>query len=259
MKQTFPKIIFFYISVLITLFGCQAGSKIKTLKDDVLGEFVFVKGGIFIAGNTTNQEQPCLENNLLGFNCDSAQTKVNSFFMGKTEITQIQWQKVMGTNPSFHVCPNCPVENITRTDIDAFLAKININDKSKYRLPSLSEWEFAARGGVLSIGYKYPGTNDLNEVAWHKNNSDHSTHEVAKKRPNELGLYDMAGNVAEFCNKGRNFDTDLSLNKEREKGGAFLSDSSTCKTGYLRQKFYHDLVPDENNNYTGFRLLMEVK
>ncbi len=259
MKYAILKISFFTLPVLMTLFSCHAGSKIKTLSDDILGEFVLVKGGSYIAGNTHEQEQPCKKNNILGVNCDSAQAEVERFFIGKTEITQAQWQKVMGSNPSFHSCPNCPVENITRSDINAFLTKINKSAKSKYRLPSLSEWEYAARGGIMNIASKYPGSNDLNAVAWHNRNSNNSTHEVAQKQPNELGLYDMAGNVAEFCNKDRNFDTDLTLDKEQEKGGAFLSDSSSCKTGYLKQKFYHDLPPDENNNFTGFRLLMEVK
>jgi formylglycine-generating enzyme required for sulfatase activity len=116
--------------------------------------------------------------------------------MGRTEVTQAQWQAVMGNNPSyFKNCPQCPVETVSWEDAQRFVDKLNAqNDGFKYRLPTEAEWEYAARSGTTG---DYAG--NLDSMAWYSGNSGNKTHEVATKQPNAWGLYDMHGNVWEWC------------------------------------------------------------
>jgi len=126
---------------------------------------------------------------------------LSSFFIGKYEVTQEQWRAVMGNNPSSHWgCDRCPVAGIRWDDAQEFISKLNQLTGKRYRLPTEAEWEYAARGGNRSKGYEYSGSNDIRLVAWYSDNSDTETHPVGRKRPNELGIYDMTGNVYEWCN-----------------------------------------------------------
>ena len=123
----------------------------------------------------------------------------SSFWLGRYEVTQQEWFEVMGTNPSYHAhCPTCPVENVSLVDIYGFIQKLNSKTGKKYRLPNAVEWEFAARGGIHSQGFRFSGSNFIDAVAWYKENSQGETHPVGKKRANELGLYDLTGNVWEY-------------------------------------------------------------
>ena len=155
-------------------------------------QMVRVEGGTFTMGGTP--EQKCAP----GWYYPAHRVAVRSFEISKYEVTQELWAAVMEGNPShFPTCPQCPVENVSWNDVQAFLRKLNTRG-GRYRLPSEAEWEYAARGGVQSRGYQYAGSDDLNAVAWYGENSGGKTHPVGQKQANELGLYDLMGNVLEW-------------------------------------------------------------
>lgn len=152
-------------------------------------DMIKVKGGTFEMGNKNgkNYEKPVHK------------VTLSSFYIGKYEVTQKEWKAIMGNNPSSHKGDNYPVENVSWEDIQDFLKKLNANTKHKYRLPTEAEWEYACRGGVSSNLLTYSGANTINSVAWYGANSGTETHLVGTKQPNELGIYDMSGNVMEWC------------------------------------------------------------
>ena len=131
----------------------------------------------------------------------------HGFWMGACEVTQAQWRALMKTDPSQYKGDELPVEMVSWYEVAEFCRKLTDREREAgrspegyvYRLPTEAEWEYAARGGMRSRGFKYPGSDDPNEVAWHWPGSSDETHDVGTKRPNELGLYDMAGNVWEWC------------------------------------------------------------
>lgn len=122
-----------------------------------------------------------------------------NFSIGETEVTQELWQAVMGSNPSYYSGTNLPVEKVSWNDCQTFITKLNELTGKTFRLPTEAEWEYAARGGNKSKGYKYAGSNSLSDVAWYTDNSSSKPHPVKQKQANELGLYDMSGNVGEWC------------------------------------------------------------
>ena len=157
--------------------------------------FVMVKvsGGTFQMGATSSGD-------LLDRDKPVHQVTLSDYYIGETEVTQELWQAVMGSNPSkFTGSGQLPVEYVSWDDCQTFITKLNELTGMQFRLPTEAEWEFAARGGNSSQHYKYSGSNNIDDVAWYSNNSNRNTHEVGTKAPNELGLYDMSGNVREWC------------------------------------------------------------
>ena len=144
-----------------------------------------------------------------------------SFHICKYEVTQKLWSAVMEENPSDMQGDDLPVEQVSWNDCQRFISKLNELTGKKYRLPSDAEWEYACRGGNQSKGYAYSGSNDIGEVAWYDGNSEGRTHPVGQKLPNELGLYDMSGNVWEWCQ-----DMHESIGSCR--GGSWIHNARNC-------------------------------
>ena len=158
-------------------------------------KMVFVEGGTFKMGCTPDQWPDVFRNE-----GPVHEVTVWSYYICETEVTQELWQAVMGTNPSkFTGDPKRPVEMVSMFDCARFVDKLSEITGKSFRLPTEAEWEFAARGGTKSRAYKYSGSNIVDDVAWYIDNSGETTHAVASKMPNELGIYDMSGNVCEWC------------------------------------------------------------
>ena len=157
-------------------------------------KMIRVQGGTFMMGATP--EQGC---DVCGSEKPAHQVTLSSYSIGETPVTQELWQAVMGSNPAKFKGIQRPVERVSWDDCQEFISRLNQKSGRQFRLPASAEWEFAARGGVKSKGYKYSGSNDINEVAWYGDNSSGQSHPVKQKKPNELSIYDMSGNAWEWC------------------------------------------------------------
>ncbi len=173
------------------LLGNDTPTETEYTVNGVKFKMVDVEGGTFTMGVSGNSYMP------------AHQVTLSSFAISQTEVTQALWKAVMGSNPSYYIGNlNLPVENVSWNDCIAFIVKLNQMLPIygyEFAMPTEAQWEFAARGGNKSHDYRYSGSDAINDVAWYKNNSGGSTHVVMGKAPNELGLYDMSGNVAEWC------------------------------------------------------------
>jgi formylglycine-generating enzyme required for sulfatase activity len=213
-------------------------------------EMIFVQGGTFSMGSNDggNDEIP------------AHTVTLSDFYIGKTEVTQKQWRDIMGDDPSyFKNCDNCPLEQVSWDDIQGFLQKLNQKTGKTYRLPTEAEWEYAARSGNKSKGYTYSGSNSLGDVAWFTDNSGSSTLPVAQLQPNELGIYDMSGNVGELCSDwygdysgfAQSNPKGLTTGANRVyRGGSWINTAYNCRTAYRNY-----LDPGRRSYYIGFRLV----
>lgn len=204
-------------------------------------ELVLVKGGKFNTG--TNEMK------------SSNQITIDDFYIGKYEITQAQWREIMGSNPSyFKDCDSCPVERVSAEDVNNFIEALNKRTGKKYRLPSEAEWEYAARGGTqMKARTKFSGSDNIDEVAWYDGNSGQKTHQVGTKNPNELGIYDMSGNVYEWCrNEIKNQQGEVIGYSSVLRGGSCAVNPEFCNISF-RSDFSLGI---KYFNY-GFRIVLE--
>jgi formylglycine-generating enzyme required for sulfatase activity len=223
----------------------------ETFVEPVTGmEFIYVPGGSFMMGDVFGvgygDEKPVHE------------VELDGFYMGKYPVTQQQWVKVMGKNPSYFKGDNNPVENVSWNDAQKFIEElIKMNDgKYQFRLPTEAEWEYAARSGGKNE--KYAGGDDVEAVAWYGENSGGKTHPVGQKMPNGLGIYDMSGNVWEWC---RDWYGEYSQGKVKNptgppsgsgrvlRGGSWRGNTVDCRTS---NRFNNR--PDNSGLSIGFRL-----
>ena len=224
---------------------------VVTLPGDVQLKMIKVEPGSFRMGS--ENEEPVHQ-----------VTLTKPYYLGETEVTQAQWRAVMGNNSSRFQGDSRPVECVSWNDAMAFCKKLNDQGKApegwKFTLPTEAQWEYAARGGNRSRGYTYSGSNDVGEVAWYGNNSGRETHAVRQKEANELGLYDMTGNVYEWCldwfgSYSSSAVTDpqgpQSGSGRVLRGGSWVSYAQYC---HVAQRSNYD--PDYRYYYFGFRLAL---
>ena len=230
---------------------------------------VGIEGGTFTMGATDEQGIP---EEFYGFALYSMcfpthQVTLSSYSIGETEVTQELWAAVMGNNPSYFADDlTRPVEQVSWIDCQTFIAKLNQLTGKTFRFLTEAEWEFAARGGNKSMGYQYSGSNNIDEVAWYEGNSENSTHPVGLKSPNELGLYDMTGNVMEWCQDWYGMDyysvspltnpTGPSAgNKRIVRGGSFYD---IINKGFeFAVALRNFMSPTNSFRHTGLRLAMD--
>ena len=190
--------LFLFISLLFCVHSMNAQSNRTFTVRGVSFTMIYVQGGTFNMGAILEDERGMASSSEYPVH----RVTLSGYYIGQTEVTQELWQAVMGNNPSFTKGNKRPVEYVTWYECQTFINKLNSLTGQNFRLPTEAEWEFAARGGSKSRGYMYSGSNILGNVAWYIDNGGRmtgKTHDVATKAPNELGIYDMSGNVNEWC------------------------------------------------------------
>lgn len=163
----------------------------KSMLDELLSNMVLVEAGGFSLGSDSplarKREQPVRP------------VTLDAFYIGKYELTQDIFEQVMGWNYSYFQCNHCPINNVSWFNMQLFIKRLNTITGKKFGLPTEAQWAYAAKGGNKSKGYKFSGSNNINDVAWFADNANKTSHPVGLKQPNELGLFDMTGNLWEFC------------------------------------------------------------
>jgi formylglycine-generating enzyme required for sulfatase activity len=235
-------------------------SQVEMLKA-IESRMVKVEGGSYVMGCADEKDTSCYY-----WEKPAHKVTISEFYIGKFPVTQKEWEVIMGYNPTFSKqCPDCPVENVSHNDAMKFIEKLNMLSGKNYRLPTEAEWEFAARGGNKSKGYRYAGDNDIKAVAWYHGNSGKGTQPVGKLKPNELGLYDMSGNVWQWCSdwfygeyyshsptenpKGPDGTND---NQRVVRGGSWWYEAPHCRVTN-RDRYTTDAKDDD----VGFRLVRD--
>ena len=218
-------------------------------------KMVKLEGGTFTMGATKEQGSDAWDDEE-----PAHQVTLSDYYIGEVVVTQELWKSVMGNNPSNWKGDNLPVEKVSWVDVQEFIKKLNGVTGRIFRLPTEAEWEYAARGGKNSKGYKYSGSNSIDEVAWYDGNSGGRTHPVKEKKANELGLYDMCGNVREWCNDwyGKyssyaqtNPQGHVEVSRRVLRGGDWSHIAGCCRVSYRGC-----LTPMDRNNRVGFRLVL---
>ena len=232
----------------------ESKSSTETILKRLIGNMVYVEGGTFTMGATSEQGSDAFDDEK-----PAHQVTVPSFSIGKYEVTQEEWQAVMGSNPSDFKGAKRPVESVSWNECQEFIRKLNSMTGKRFRLPTEAEWEYAARGGNKSIGYKYAGGDNLDRVAWYGSNSD-ATHDVGQKSPNELGLYDMSGNVWEWCQDWRGgYSSGSQSNPSGPSSGSyrvFRGGSWSFSARYCRVSYRFSCTPDYRYFNLGLRLAL---
>ncbi len=218
-------------------------------------KMVKVEGGKFSMGATKEQGS-----NVFDHEKPAHEVALSDYYIGETLVTQELWKAVMVNNPSNWKGDNLPVERVSWEEAQEFIQKLIQKTGRTFRLPTEAEWEYAARGGKNSKGYKYSGSNSIDEVAWYDGNSSGKTHPVKEKKANELGLYDMSGNVWEWCNDCYGeYSSDAQTNPQGTekgsgrvlRGGSWFNLAGSCRVSY--RNYY---VPTLRNYGVGFRLVV---
>ena len=216
-------------------------------------KMIRVQGGTFTMGATSEQGSDAFDREK-----PAHQVTLSTFSIGQTEVTQELWQAVMGSNPSDFKGAKRPVEQVSWEDCQNFIRELNSLTGRRFRLPTEAEWEYAARGGNKGNGHKYAGSSTVNDVAWYAINSGHQTHDVATKRANELGLYDMSGNVLEWCqdrydsysSSSQTNPTGASSGSDRViRGSCWYDGARSCRVSYR-----YGFTPSDRYDILGLRL-----
>lgn len=215
---------------------------------------VNVEGGTFTMGANAGDDNASSNEN------PAHQVTVSTFAIGQTEVTQALWEAVMGNNPSHFVDVNKPVEKVSWNDCQEFIVKLNQMTGKNFRMPTEAEWEFAARGGNKSQNSLYAGSNNIANVAWYDDNSGDVSHVVASKAANELSLFDMSGNLWEWCSDWfGDYGADAQANpagpasgeEKVLRGGSWCSSAKKCRNS---KRF--SLGVDDSDDDIGFRLAL---
>ena len=224
----------------------------------LVANMVYVEGGTFTMGATAEQGSDVEDDEK-----PTHQVTLKGFYICKYEVTQAEWKAVMGTNPSRFKGDNLPVERVSWFDCQEFIRKLNELTGKNFRLPTEAEWEYAARGGRRSYGAKYAGGSDIDNVAWYWGNSNRTTHPVGTKRANELGLYDMAGNVIEWCQDWYGSYSSSSqtnpIGPGSGNGRVLRGGSCSGDAGFCRLSYRSSINPDFWDGNFGLRLVFPGK
>ena len=225
------------------------------VKNDITIDMIKVEAGTFMMGATSEMQNPWDDEKPV-----REVILTNDYYIGKYEVTQSLWQAVMGTNPSYFKGDNLPVEQVSWDNCLEFISKLNSLTGRKFRLPTEAEWEYAARGGRKSRGYQYSGSFNISDVAWYNGNSGNKIHPVGMKQANELGVYDMSGNVCEWCQDWYgSYVSSSQTNPLGANSGSFRvcrGGSWYFDTGNCRSSFRSRGNPDTRSRYLGFRLVL---
>lgn len=232
-------------NITVKQYIIQRGMKEITQMEIPDIEMIYVQGGSFMMGNNANDECKPVH-----------KVTLDDFYIGKYEVTQYLWEAVMGNNFSDYIGYNLPVTNISRTQANEFIDKLNSLTGRKYRLPTEAEWEYAAKGGQKSMNYLYSGSNSIEEVC-NVSYANASIAFVGSKKPNELGIFDMTGNVSEYCS---DWYGPYSSGDKNNPTGPAIGDKIVVRGEYLNYVTNSDRswgYPDISSYKCGFRLVLD--